>query len=67
MSIDPKADLARSRRGFQDEIGGPGGHEGLPGHGFVLIDAGGQQVWSGDYPSMWIDADQLLGIALDNL
>lgn len=46
---------------------GTGMHEGLPGHGFVLIDAGGQQVWSGDYPSMWIDADQLLGIALDNL
>ncbi|KXC04768.1 peroxiredoxin family protein [Miniimonas arenae] len=46
---------------------GTGMHEGLPGHGFVLIDADGQQVWSGDYPSMWIDADDLLGIALDNL
>lgn len=46
---------------------GSGMHEGLPGHGFVLIDADGQQVWSGDYPSMWIDADDLLGIALDNL
>jgi len=46
---------------------GTGMHEGLPGHGFVLIDADGQQVWSGDYPSMWIDADELLGIALDNL
>lgn len=46
---------------------GTGMHEGLPGHGFVLIDSDGQQVWSGDYPSMWIDADELLDIALDNL
>lgn len=46
---------------------GTGMHEGLPGHGFVLIDAAGQQVWSGDYPSMWIDADELLDIALDTL
>lgn len=39
---------------------GKGMHEGLPGHGFVLIDTEGIQRWSGDYPSMWLDPDDLL-------
>ncbi len=39
---------------------GKGMHEGLPGHGFVLIDADGIQRWQGDYPSMWLDPDTLL-------
>jgi len=39
---------------------GTGMHEGLPGHGFVLVDADGQQVWQGDYPSMWLAPDDLL-------
>lgn len=46
---------------------GTGMHEGLPGHGFVLIDADGNQVWQGDYPSMWIAPDDLLDIVQDNL
>lgn len=37
-----------------------GMHEGLPGHGFVLIDAQGIQRWYGNYPSMWLDPDDLL-------
>lgn len=39
---------------------GKGMHEGLPGHGFVLIDAKGVQKWSADYPSMWIAPADLL-------
>ncbi|WP_068397221.1 peroxiredoxin family protein [Kribbia dieselivorans] len=39
---------------------GKGMHEGLPGHGFVLIDADGVQRWQGDYPSMWLDPQALL-------
>lgn len=39
---------------------GKGMHEGLPGHGFVLIDAQGVQKWSADYPSMWITPADLL-------
>ncbi|CAI9411508.1 peroxiredoxin family protein [Aestuariimicrobium sp. T2.26MG-19.2B] len=39
---------------------GKGMHEGLPGHGFVLIDADGNQRWQGDYPSMWIAPGDLL-------
>ncbi len=35
-------------------------HEGLPGHGFVLIDADGMQRWQGNYPSMWLDPADLL-------
>lgn len=37
-----------------------GMHEGLPGHGFVLIDAQGIQRWYGNYPSMWLDPADLL-------
>jgi len=39
---------------------GTGMHEGLPGHGFVLIDAEGNQLWQGEYPSMWLEPAQLL-------
>ena len=39
---------------------GAGMHEGLPGHGFVLIDADGVQQWQGNYPSMWLDPTELL-------
>jgi len=39
---------------------GKGMHEGLPGHGFVLIDAQGIQKWSGEYPSMWLAPDALM-------
>jgi len=39
---------------------GKGMHEGLPGHSFVLIDKQGQQLWYGEYPSMWLPPEQLL-------
>lgn len=39
---------------------GTGMHAGLPGHGFVLVDATGTIRWRGDYPSMWIAPDDLL-------
>jgi hypothetical protein len=35
-------------------------HENLPGHSFILIDGSGHIAWRGDYPSMFVDADQLL-------
>jgi peroxiredoxin len=40
---------------------GKGMHAGLPGHSFVLIDRSGQQRWYGEYPSMWLSPDALLG------
>ncbi len=39
---------------------GKGMHEGLPGHGFVLVDADGNQLWHGNYPSMWLAPADLL-------
>jgi peroxiredoxin len=39
---------------------GTGMHAGLPGHGFVLIDAEGVQRWYGNYPSMWLKPSALL-------
>ena len=39
---------------------GKGMHTGLPGHSFVLIDKAGKQLWYGEYPSMWLPADQLV-------
>ena len=46
---------------------GKGMHAGLPGHGFILIDADGVQRWYGNYPSMWLDPAELLEIALAEL
>lgn len=46
---------------------GNGMHKGLPGHGFVLIDPDGIQRWYGNYPSMWLDPDQLLQEATSRL
>lgn len=46
---------------------GKGMHAGLPGHGFVLIDADGVQRWQGDYPSMWLEPTELLQEATDRL
>ena len=46
---------------------GTGMHEGLPGHGFILIDADGVQQWYGNYPSMWLAPADLLEEALDRL
>lgn len=46
---------------------GTGMHAGLPGHGFVLVDAEGNQVWKGDYPSMWIAPADLLTLVQDKL
>jgi peroxiredoxin len=40
---------------------GKGMHAGLPGHGFVLIDARGTQRWYGEYPSMYLPTAGLLG------
>jgi peroxiredoxin len=39
---------------------GKGMHAGLPGHSFVLIDAGGVQRWYGEYPSMYLSSADLL-------
>jgi hypothetical protein len=39
---------------------GKGMHAGLPGHSFVLIDAGGVQRWYGEYPSMFLSSADLL-------
>ncbi len=46
---------------------GKGMHAGLPGHGFVLVDADGVQLWQGNYPSMWLDPDDLLREASSRL
>ena len=39
---------------------GHGMHAGLPGHSFVLIDKEGVQRWYGEYPSMYLSANDLL-------
>jgi peroxiredoxin len=39
---------------------GKGMHAGLPGHGFVLVDARGMQRWYGEYPSMYLPAAGLI-------
>lgn len=39
---------------------GKGMHAGLPGHGFVLIDARGIQRWYGEYPSMYLSTAGLI-------
>jgi peroxiredoxin len=40
---------------------GKGMHAGLPGHSFVFIDANGTQKWYGEYPSMYLAPQDLLG------
>ncbi len=49
------------------DVLGKGMHEGLPGHGFVLIDSEGVQRWSGDYPSMWLEPEALFEEATKRL
>ncbi len=39
---------------------GKGMHAGLPGHGFVLIDANGTERWYGEYPSMYLSTAGLI-------
>jgi peroxiredoxin len=39
---------------------GKGMHAGLPGHGFVLIDARGVMRWQAEYPSMNIPSSDLI-------
>ncbi len=39
---------------------GTGMHEGLPGHGFVLVDKDGVKRWFGNYPSMFVTPADLL-------
>lgn len=39
---------------------GKGMHAGLPGHSFVAIDTDGIKRWYGEYPSMWLQPDELL-------
>ena len=39
---------------------GKGMHAGLPGHGFVLVDARGTERWYGEYPSMYLTTAGLL-------
>lgn len=39
---------------------GTGMHQGLPGHGFVLIDSDGVKRWFGNYPSMFVAPSELL-------
>ena len=46
---------------------GKGMHAGLPGHSCVLIDKTGQQRWSGEYPSMWLEPTELLAEIRDHL
>jgi peroxiredoxin len=42
---------------------GKGMHAGLPGHGFVLIDARGTERWYGEYPSMYLSTAGLIAQA----
>jgi peroxiredoxin len=46
---------------------GKGMHAGLPGHSFVLIDAKGTQKWYGEYPSMYLAPQELLGFIRTHL
>jgi peroxiredoxin len=39
---------------------GTGMHAGLPGHGFVLVDARGMERWYGEYPSMYLSTAGLI-------
>jgi peroxiredoxin len=42
------------------DVLGKGMHAGLPGHGFVLIDARGTERWYGEYPSMYLSTAGLI-------
>ncbi len=42
------------------DVLGKGMHANMPGHGFVLIDAKGQQRWYGEYPSMYLSSANLI-------
>jgi peroxiredoxin len=46
---------------------GKGMHAGLPGHAFVLIGPDGTQLWSAEYPSMWLAPQTLLTEATSRL
>lgn len=46
---------------------GKGMHAGLPGHSFILIGPDGTQLWTGEYPSMWLDPQALLREATSRL
>src|SRR5450830_1673277 len=39
---------------------GKGMHQGLPGHGFVLVDAKGIQKWAGEFPSIYLAPETLM-------
>ncbi|HEX6581791.1 MAG TPA: peroxiredoxin family protein [Actinomycetota bacterium] len=54
--------LIDADRSVSDAYGvvGTGMHADLPGHSFVLVDGSGRIAWRGDYPSMFVSADQLL-------
>ena len=39
---------------------GTGMHANLPGHSFVLVDDSGRIAWRGDYPSMFVNTNQLV-------
>lgn len=55
--IDPGGAVART----YDAVGsGSAMHANLPGHTFILVDQGGRITWRGEYPSMFVPADQLL-------
>lgn len=46
---------------------GKGMHGGLPGHGFVLIDGNGVIRWQGEYPTMFLPANELISSIKQNL
>lgn len=46
---------------------GKGMHGGLPGHGFVLIDGNGVIRWQGEYPTMFLPANELISNINQNL
>ena len=53
--IDATGSVSRAYR-----VLGQGMHAGLPGHGFVLIDAHGTERWYGEYPSMYLSTTGLI-------
>ena len=53
--IDPTGSVSRAYG-----VLGKGMHAGLPGHGFVLVDAHGTERWYGEYPAMYLSAAVLI-------